>query len=168
MNLPTMQKDKGDFYQQFFEEEVSQPLVKKNPTAMIAESQENNFIKKYGKRIVSNLLIWGGGWMLFSSSSMFVHLTNRLPIENPLLKILPYLFIGFALLFFGIGKIKKKSGWLLFTIFPLMGCLFGFLLRLETVNWWRDGNFLSGLLFSFFAALLMFYYIRDYFGTSDS
>ncbi len=45
MNLPTIEKDKEDYYQQFFEDEISQPLVKMSPTAMIAESQENSFNK---------------------------------------------------------------------------------------------------------------------------
>ncbi len=168
MDLPTLQKEKKDFNQQFFDDEISQPLVKRNPLDMIAESQEVSFIKKYSGNIVSSLLMWGGGWMLFSSLSMFIYLSDVLPVGSSLLKLLPYLGIGLALLYFGVGEIKKKSDWLLFTIFPLMGCLFGILLKLKPVNLWQDGNFFSGLFVLFFVALLIFYYIKDNFQTSDN
>jgi hypothetical protein len=169
MNLPTMQKDKEDSYQQFFEKEVSQPLLKKNPTAMIAESQEDSLVKKYGKRIISNLLIFGGGWLLFASSSVFFYffIITSPRISPPLLKPLIAFIIGSVLLFLGVGKIKKKTDWLIYSIIPLMSLLFSFLIKFAPTSWSGNSDFL-GLNFLFFLLVLfVFYYVKDYFETSD-
>jgi hypothetical protein len=168
MNLPTLQKDKEDFYQQFFEEEVSQPLLKKNPTAMIGESQENSFIKKYGKTIISNLLIFGGGWLLFASSSVFFYFFVASPskFSPPLLKPLIAFIIGLTLLFLGVGKVKNKTDWLIYSIIPLMSLIFSFLITLVPVDW-RGNNAFFNLHFLFFLLVLfVFYYVKDYFETS--
>lgn len=160
MNLPTMEKDTEDYYQQFFENELSQPLVKTNPTELIAESQESGFIKKFGKRIVSNLLILIGGWLAFSSISMFFYMAMAHPQVSGL-KMLLSLFIGLPLLFLGVGKVKKNSDWLLYAIFPLMGFISSFFLIFPPFNLWHDGNFFAVLFFAFLIALIIFYYIKD-------
>ncbi len=160
MNLPTIEKDKEDFYQQFFEDEISQPLVKISPTDLTRESQESGFIKKFGKRIVSNLLILVGGWLAFSSISMFFYMVTAHPQISGL-KMLFSLVIGLPLLFLGVGKIKKKSDWLLFAIFPLMGFISSFFLIFSPINLWREGNFVAVLFFAFLIALIIFYYIKD-------
>lgn len=170
MNLPTMQKDKEDFYQQFFEEEVSQPLLKKNPTTIIAESQENSFIKKYGKKIISNLLIFGGGWLLFASSSVFFYfiVITSPRITPPLLKPLIAFIIGAVLLFLGVGKIKKKTDWLIYSIIPLMSLLFSFLITFTPISWRGNNGFLNLHFLFFLLVLFVFYYVKDYFETSDN
>jgi hypothetical protein len=164
MNLPTMEKDKEDFYQQFFEAEISQPLAKQNSSNVDVENEESSFIKKFGKRIVSNLLILVGGWMIFSSISGFFYWPANHPLGGlkMLLSNIVTIVIGLLLLFLGVGKIRKKSDWLLYAIFPLMGYISSLLLRFLPINLWHEGNFFSVLLSSFLLALFIFYYIKDW------
>jgi predicted neutral ceramidase superfamily lipid hydrolase len=164
-----MQKDKEDYYQQVFEEEVSQPLFRKNPTAMIAESQENSFIKKYGKRILSNLLIAGGGWLLFASSTIFFYffVVSAPTIKPPLLKPVIAFIIGLTFLFLGVGKVKKKTDWLIYSTIPLMSLIFSFLITLVPVGWRGNNSFLNLNLLFFLLILFVFYYVKDHFEKSE-
>ncbi len=73
MSLPTIEKDKADFYQSFFEDEISQPLVKQKPANVNVQNQDEGFIKKFGTKIFSNVFILAGAWFLFLSSSILFY-----------------------------------------------------------------------------------------------
>jgi hypothetical protein len=168
VNFPTIQKEKEDFNQQFFEEEILQPLVETNQTNLMADSQENGYLKEVGRKIFPNLLIIVGGYFLFVTSAvLFYNFVLNPPsgITNPWRQLI-YLIGGFFLLFLNLGKIKKKSNWLQYALIPLMGIVFGILFNLVPIDWRIPNAFGYSLMLIYPLALFVFYYIKGYFESS--
>ena len=170
MKFPTIQKEREDFNQQFFEEEILQPLVKADQTNLIEESQGKDSIKELGRKIFSNLLIIVGGYFLFVSSTLLFYQFVLKPqpfIYQPWNQLV-FFIGGLILLFLSLGKIKKKSDWLQFALIPLMGIVFGFVFNLIPIDWRFPNAFGYSLILLYPLILFVFYYIKGYFESSDS
>lgn len=170
MNFPTMQKDKETFDGQFFEDEVSQPIVKMNQSDLRIESRENSSLTEMGKKIIPNLLIIIGAFFLYTqtvvnSSHYLLH-----PDQTMLhpFKSLFCLLGGLFVLFLSLGSIKKKGTWLLYAIIPLMGMLFTLIFNLVPKDLLMTDAFGYSIIFTYPLVLLVFYYLKRYFETSDN
>ena len=160
MNLPTMEKDRADYHQSVMDDEISQSPVKMSSTDFISDNQHSGLIKKYGGRVISNILILLGGWLTFSGISMFLYL---IIVHPPADKSKPLLssVIGVVLLFLGIGKAEQKSNLLLYGVFPLIGLVTSLFIIFSPFGVWYEGEPFAALLFFFLIALIIFYYYKD-------
>jgi hypothetical protein len=171
MNFPTIQKDKEDFNQQFFEDGISQPLVKTDQNNLRVDSQENSQVAELGKKKFSNLFIIVGGWFLFSSSTLLLY---QFVLKPPQFifhfwNYLVFFIGGLILLFISLGKIKKKSDLLLYALIPLLGVVFGTLyFYLVPLEWRITDAFGYSQILSYLVVLFVFYRIKGYFEASDN
>ena len=170
MSLPTMEKEKEDFYRRFFETgEPLPPLARMETTGLILESQENSSLKEFGRKIILNSFIIAGGFLLHGSTALLFYnfvLKPHSTLPQPWQQLILF-FGGLILLFLETGKVKKKSDLIPYGVFPLMGitCSMFFNFWLKDLPL-AEPFFLSGII-SFLLALAGFYYAKKYFAPSD-
>lgn len=169
MKFPTMQKNKEDFKQPVFEDEGPPPMVRMDQNDLIIENRENSSLNEMGKKILPNLLIVVGSFFLFTQTALNFSnyvLKPHSTISQPLNSLF-CLLGGLILLFLSLGKIKKKSDWLLYAIIPLMSILFSLIFNLVPKDWLMLNAFAYSLFLTYPLVLSIFYYLKRYFETSD-
>lgn len=162
------EQNKEELKQEFPDLEISQPLVRKNQTALNLEDKEAFEVKGYGKKLLSTLLTFIGVYLIYASSlTIFqVFVANLAAISKPSIVFLGFV-IGLIFTILGVGRFEKKSYCLLYLSVPLMSLILGFFFTLAPVDWhgWLFGGF-SLLLFPLI--LFVFYYLKEQLASSEN
>lgn len=154
--------------QEFADFEISQPLVKKNQTALNLENKESFDLKGYDKKLLSTLLTFIGIYLTYASSLIIfqVFIANLAHISEPSIVFLVFT-IGLTFTILGVGRFENKSYYLLYLSVPFMSLILGFLFMLAPASWhgWLFGGF---SLFLFPVVLFVFYYLKGQIESSEN
>ncbi len=152
--------------QELLDFEVSQPLIKENPTALNLQDNEVFNVISHGKKLLSTLSIFTGAYLTYTSSLIIfqVFVANLTHISNPLIVFFIFI-VGLIFVGLGVGRLEKKSYLRLYLSIPFMSLILGFLFTLAPANW--HGKLFGGFSLLFFPLILyVFYYLKEQF-TSD-